>query len=241
MYRDLAPWWPLISPVEEYEEEAAYVATLLHSAGIGVRDVLELGSGGGHNAAHLSRHFTMTLVDLSPDMLTLSRQLNPCCRHVLGDMRSVRLGELFDAVFVHDAVDYLLSGEDLGAAIATAYAHCRPGGLAVFLPDHVRETFTPGSDDGGVDGADGRSARYHSWTWDPDPADCWLLTTYAFVLRRGDGTVELCQETHRTGLFARDVWLEVLREAGFEASALEEETEDDRTPRTVFVGYRPRG
>src|SRR5512144_136663 len=95
LYRDLAPWWPLISPVAEYEAEAAYVATLLHSAGIGVRDVLELGSGGGHNAAHLKHHFRLALVDLSPEMLHVSRGLNPECRHLVGDMRAVRLGETF--------------------------------------------------------------------------------------------------------------------------------------------------
>src|SRR5205085_2511324 len=52
-YRDLASWWPLISPVEDYVEEAAYVAGLLRDAPHPVRTVLELGSGGGHNAVHL--------------------------------------------------------------------------------------------------------------------------------------------------------------------------------------------
>lgn len=64
-YGELAVWWPLISPPEEYAEEAEYAATLLNSASIPVRDVLELGSGGGHNAVHLKAHFAMTLVDLS--------------------------------------------------------------------------------------------------------------------------------------------------------------------------------
>lgn len=50
LYGDLAIWWPLISPPEEYAEEAAYIATVLGSAAIPVQDVLELGSGGGHNA-----------------------------------------------------------------------------------------------------------------------------------------------------------------------------------------------
>ena len=68
-YGDLARWWPLISPPEDYTEEAEFAATLLRSAAIPVREVLELGSGGGHNASHLRRLFTMTLVDLSADML----------------------------------------------------------------------------------------------------------------------------------------------------------------------------
>ena len=33
-YTDLAAWWPLISPPEEYEEEAAFIATVLGSASI---------------------------------------------------------------------------------------------------------------------------------------------------------------------------------------------------------------
>lgn len=48
----------------------------------------------------------MTLVDLSPEMLTTSCALNPECEHLPGDMRTVRLGRLFDAVFIHDAIIY---------------------------------------------------------------------------------------------------------------------------------------
>lgn len=104
-YGDLAVWWPLMSPPAEYAEEAAFAATVLRSAAIPVREVLELGSGGGHNAAHLKASFAMTLVDLSDEMLDVSRRLNPECDHHRGDMRTVRLGCGFDAVFVHDAVD----------------------------------------------------------------------------------------------------------------------------------------
>ncbi len=45
-YGDLAPWWPLLSPPAEYEEEAAFAASVLRRAEIPVREVLELGSGG---------------------------------------------------------------------------------------------------------------------------------------------------------------------------------------------------
>ena len=91
-YGELAEWWPLISPPEDYAEESAFAATVLASASIPVREVLELGSGGGHSAVHLKAQFTMTLVDLSDEMLAVSRQLNPECEHHQGDMRTVRLG-----------------------------------------------------------------------------------------------------------------------------------------------------
>lgn len=237
-YGELAAWWPLISPVGEYAEEAAYLATVLESSGA-VRSVLELGSGGGHNAAHLSARFALTLVDLSPRMLDVSRRLNPSCEHVQGDMRTIRLGRLFDAVLLHDAVDYMITEADLALAIATAYAHTRPGGMAVFVPDHTTETFEPGTDHGGSDGPDGGGVRFLEWSSDPDPGDTWVVTEYAFLLRDPSGSVRVAHETHRTGLFPRATWLRLLTDAGFTASRRTEETSEDRTPRDVFVARRP--
>ena len=169
LYGDLASWWPLISPPEEYAEEAAFAASLLRTAKPPTRTVLELGSGGGNNAFHLKNEFEMTLVDLSEEMLTVSRQLNPDCDHLRGDMRTLRLGRSFDAVFVHDAIDYMITEADLRQAATTAYEHCRPGGVAVLVPDNIAENFEPGTDYGGDDAPDGRGARYLSWSSDPDP------------------------------------------------------------------------
>ena len=241
LYTDLAEWWPLISPWEEYAEEAAFVATVLGSASIPVRDVLELGSGGGHNAAHLKKRFALTLTDLSPQMLKVSSRLNPECEHRRADMRTVRLGRRFDAVFVHDAVDYMITEADLREVIQTAYAHCRPGGIAVFVPDHVAETFTATSGCGGSDAADGRGARYLDWTWDPDPGDTWVRTDYSYLLRSSDGSVRAVHETHLTGLFGRDVWRRLLTEAGFDARTVTEQTTEQRHPREIFTGHRARG
>ncbi len=240
-YGELAVWWPLISPPEEYGAEAAYASTLLRSGSIPVREVLELGSGGGHNAVHLKAEFALTLVDLSDEMLAVSRRLNPECVHHQGDMRTVRLGRHFDAVFVHDAVDYMVSEVDLRQAVDTAFVHCRPGGVAVFMPDATRETFVGQTGQGGSDGDDGRAARYLDWTWDPDPADTWALTEYAFVLRGADGSIRVTHETHRLGVFGGDVWLGIMADAGFDGRAVTEVTDEDRAPRQVFVGSRPAG
>lgn len=204
-----------------------------------VNEVLELGSGGGHNAFHLKGRFALTLVDLSDEMLEVSRRLNPECEHVRGDMRTVRLGRSFDAVFVHDAIDYMVSEEELRQAITTAFVHCRPGGVAVFVPDDTSETFQAETDHGGSDGPDGRAVRYLEWSWDPDPTDSWTLTEYAFLLRGPDGAVRVVHETHRLGLFSREDWLRLLAGTGFDARSVTEVTSEDRQPRELFVGHRP--
>lgn len=239
-YGDLAVWWPLVSAPEEYAEEAAFAASLLESADGEVRTVLELGSGGGNNAFHLKTRFAMTLVDLSEDMLAVSRALNPECEHHQGDMRTFRLGRSFDAVFVHDAIEYMTTEEDLRRAVQTVYEHCRPGGVGVLVPDDIAENFEPGTEHGGHDAPDGRGVRYLAWSTDPDPADTTTRTEYAFLLRGPDGSVQVAHDSHVLGLFPRELWLRVMSEAGFAARAVAEVTGEDRMPREFFVGKRPR-
>jgi SAM-dependent methyltransferase len=216
LYTTLANWFPVLTPPEDYEEEATfYGRALAEAAGRPIRTVLELGSGGGHNASHMKARFTMTLVEPSADMLAVSRRLNPECEHLQGDMRTLRLGRQFDAVFVHDAVVYMTTERELRAAIETAFVHCAPGGAALFAPDHVRETFKPSTDCGGHDrGA--RGIRYLEWTWDPDPTDTICTVDYAFLLREPDGSTRVEHDRHVEGLFSRADWLRWLSEAGFD-------------------------
>jgi SAM-dependent methyltransferase len=239
LYGELAGWWPLISPPEEYAGEAEFVAELLISAEREVREVLELGSGGGHMASHLRGRFEMTLVDRSPEMLAISRRLNPSCAHLDGDMRTVRLGRDFDAVLVHDAIDYMRTPEDLRAALDTAFAHTRPGGVALFVPDDVAETFRPSTDHGGADGPDGRGVRYLEWIHAPEPGTTEVRADYALMLRDADGTVRLEHDEHRWGVFPRGVWMDLPAQAGFTVQAVTEVTDDDRPPRELFLARRP--
>src|SRR2546422_366442 len=122
LYGELASWFHLLSAPPDYAEEAEFARKLLVEAcSTPPQTVLELGSGGGNNASHLKAHFQMTLVDIAQGMLDLSLTLNPECEHLMGDMRTVRLGRLFDAVFVHDAVMYMTTEEELRRSIETAF------------------------------------------------------------------------------------------------------------------------
>ena len=92
LYWDMADWFHLLTAPHEYRGEAEYYGTRIDEAASGPVDtVLELGSGGGNNAVHMKQRFTMTLSDLSPEMLETSRQINPELEHIRGDMRSLRM------------------------------------------------------------------------------------------------------------------------------------------------------
>ncbi|MBC8135140.1 MAG: methyltransferase domain-containing protein [Fibrella sp.] len=201
--------------------------------------LLELGSGGGNNASHLKSRFEMVLVDRSPGMLRVSRQLNPECEHLEGDMRTIRLGRQFDCVFVHDAVAYMTTETDLRSAIESAYVHCKPGGAAVFAPDHLRENFRASTDHGGHDQGT-RGLRYLEWTWDPDPIDTSYVVDYAYMLRESDGSMKVEWDRHIEGLFARADWLRLLSDVGFQPKAVPcDHSELEPGSYEVFVCGRP--
>jgi SAM-dependent methyltransferase len=223
LYNELAEWWPIMATPAEYREEAAFFCHLLsESRKPPPRTVLDLGSGSGNVAFHLKAHFAMTLVDVSPQMLAVSRTMNPECDHLLGDIRTLRLGKTFDAVFVHDAVCHMTTESDLREVMETAFAHCRPGGIALFVPDELHETFIPSTDHGGHDRED-RGVRYMQWTTDPDPSDTTILVDFAILLRDAHGDVQIVHERQTHGLFGRAVWLRLLRKVGFTASVVSDE------------------
>ncbi len=235
IYGEFAPWWPLFSHPKEYREEAEWIWAALAQAAMGpVRSILELGSGGGNSASHLKRRCTLTLADISPQMLAVSRALNPECEHIEGDMRALRLGRTFDAVYIHDAIMYMATREDLLAALTTAAGHLALGGIAVVQPDFVAETFRPIAEHGGHDETDGRGVRYLEWTHEPMPGREQAEVDYALILRTPEGTTQVVHERHRVGLFARKTWHALFQDAGFATVGIEAEPWE----REVFFAVR---
>ena len=214
LYSNLAPWFHLLTAPEDYKEDADfYVRLLEQSSRIPIKTILELGSGGGNNAFHMKARFKLALTDISKDMLEISQRLNPECDHIQGDMRNLRLNKQFDAVFVHDAVSYLTKKKDLKAAIETTFLHCKSGGAVAFCPDYIKETLKETTGKGGHNKGN-RGLRYLSWTWDPDPSDTEYYVEFAYLLKE-DEKFNVSYDHHILGVFSRDVWLRLLKEAGF--------------------------
>jgi len=239
-YGDLAEWWPLLASADAYAKEADfYRRHLVGSCDPPLRTILELGSGVGTNAAQLKGEFKLALVDRSPGVLAVSRTMNPECEHIEADIRTIRLGRVFDAVLIHQAIRNMTSEDDLRATIATAFAHCRPGGAALLAPAVVSETFLASTEQGGSDG-ERRALKYLEWAWDPDSTDQTYRIDVAYLLRREDGTVTVEHDRHVEGLFSRTDWLRLIREAGFEPEVRPSEY-GKHGGAEVFLARRPTG
>ena len=240
LYSELSSWWPIFSAPADYAEEAEfYRKQFVVACANPPETLLELGCGGGNNASHMKKHFEMTLVDLSPGMLAVSSSLNPECEHIQGDMREVRIGRLFDAVFIHDAITYITTEEDLHKTIETAFIHCKPGGAALFAPDSTQEMFRGKTNCGGHD-HEGYSLRYLDWTWDPDPSDTIYVSDFAYLMRYPNGRMRCEYDRHILGLFSQEVWIRLINEAGFHARLVPfEHSEVEPDTHVVFLGVKP--
>lgn len=240
LYTDLAGLWPLLSPAEDYAEEGAKLrAAFQDRLGPERHTLLDLGVGGGHRLSHLTADFDATGVDLSPQMLANSKQLNPNVEHHVGDRRTVRLERTFDAVLIHDTISYMLSENDLRAAFETAAVHLRHRGVLIVVPDWFREDFRDRSVSHESHRRDGNELTHIEYCHDPDPADT-TVETVMFILYREQGKpLEIAQDRHAQGLFPRATWINLLQECEFDVETRPFVEGNFGQQHTMLIGIGP--
>ncbi|MBU1638584.1 class I SAM-dependent methyltransferase [bacterium] len=240
LYTDLAWAFRMVSPPEEYEQESkALFEWMEQYAEIPVRSLLHLGCGAGHHDFNLKRLVRVTGVDLNKPMLELAEELNPQADYFPGDMRSVRLNRLFDAVAIFDSVGYLTSERDLKLAVATAKEHLCEGGVLLMMPDETSETFMQNSTSTITTADEHVELAFIENYFDPDPDDSTYEGTMLFLIRR-NGQLTIRNETHTLGLFPISVWRRVIEEAGLSYATEIYDDPDTARGYRVFIGVKNR-
>ena len=169
------------------------------------------------------------------------RALIPGIETVAGDMRDLRLGQTFDVVLIHDAIDYLLTPGDVMKTLTTIHEHLTPGGLAFIAPTYTHETFVDNevADDGTT--TDAAHLTYFTYVHDPDPADDTFEMILLYLIRDAQTRqVETVEDRHTLGLFQHGAWLQMIDAAGFASEYVEQGEEDggDESAWALFVGTK---
>lgn len=199
----------------EYAHYCQHVAGLIRQyAARPVATLLDIGCGGGKNILNLKREFNVTGLDLNPAMLMQATELNPDCTFVQGDMRTFRLGRVFDAVLMDDAISYMNCRADFVTAFHAAYAHLTPGGVLITTPDVTIETFRQNKTTTTPATRDGLDVLFIENVYDPDPTDEQYETTILYLIR-DHGSLRIETDHWSMGIFPLDTWRHVLGETGF--------------------------
>jgi len=224
LYSDLSWLWRLWGdPATEYADHVSFIIELIQkSSKRELRTALDLGCGGGKFIFTLKKHFEVTGLDLSPQMLALAKELNPEVKLLHGDMRSFSIGESFDLIFVDDALSYITSQGELASVLKNCHSHLAPDGYMVLTPDYLKEEFVqhncqifhsiPHQLHPGVE------VTYITNDYDPDTSDDHFESAFVYLIRE-NGKLRIETDLHQLGLFDLDTWKKVLSSAGFSYDA----------------------
>jgi SAM-dependent methyltransferase len=134
-YEAMAPVYDDFTAHHDYEGWIADLLKVLEHHGLQGKRLLDVGCGTGKSfMPMLPRGWEATGCDISPAMLRLAREkAGEAVRLEVADMLDLpRFGE-FDLVWaLDDAINYLLSPEELERALAGMRANLAPAGLLLF-------------------------------------------------------------------------------------------------------------
>jgi len=239
-YSNLAWTESIVTPPEEYGEETElFNKVIKENSKIEARTLFHLGCGAGGNDYTFKKHFKVTGVDISEDMLEIARKLNPEVTYLYGDMRTIRLKECFDAVAIPDSIGYMTTVEDLRSAILTAYKHLKPGGVLLIVAN-IRAEFKENNFVYTGSKGDVEITVFEN-NYIPDTTGTTYEGTFIYLIRR-KGKLEIHTDYHIIGLFKLETWLDLLKEVRFEVKQMTVEHLYDRFifgegkyPITMFV------
>lgn len=218
-YEAMAPVYDDFTAHHDYEGWIADLLKALERHGLQGQRLLDVGCGTGKSfMPMLPRGWEVTGCDISPAMLELAREkAGEAVRLEVADMLELpRFGE-FDLVWaLDDAINYLLSPEELERALAGMRANLAPSGLLLFDVNELLAYRTFFAETEVVERG-GRRLVWHGLAA-PDVAPGSICESRLEVLS-GDadaGTAEAPAMTHRQRHFPEADVLAALERAGLE-------------------------
>ena len=216
----------------------------LERHGLSGRRLLDVGCGTGKSfLPMLERGWEVTACDISPSMVDLARgKARGAARLSVADMRELpALGE-FDLVWsLDDAVNYLLSTEELALALAGMRRNLAPGGLLMFDVNtlHSYRTFFAEAE---VRESRGRKLLWRGRASDDTPPSSIVEASFEAI--GPDGEPEIEPEMHRQRHFPEAEVRTALERAGLECldafghhfdAVLEQPVDELRHSKAVFI------
>jgi SAM-dependent methyltransferase len=220
---------------KDYAAEASALAAVIRAAVPGAETLLDVGCGTGLHLAEFERQgFRCRGVDADINMVTIARGREPELQVELGDMRTLDLGERFDAVTALFAVlAYARTKDHLLESVARLAEHVKPGGSLIvegFIPF---SQFVAGRQTALlIDDADLKICRMSM----SRQVGRIAILDFHYLIGTPQRGIERLFERHELGLFEADDYRDAFTAANL--SFEEAEVPEIGFGRQVFVGRR---
>jgi SAM-dependent methyltransferase len=221
-YEVLAPYYDDFTAHHDYDRWTASLEALARSCGLSGRRLLDVACGTGKSfVPFLERGYDVVACDVSPAMVRVAdAKAGGRARLEVCDMRELPVLGAFDLVAcIDDAVNYLLTAEELAATFAGLARNLAPGGVVLFDANSVMAYGTFFASMSVLVGDE------RVLVWDGHaPADfaegALAQATVEALNRRDDGTWWRERAVHHQRHHPRAEIEAALREAGLEAVAV---------------------
>ena len=222
LYKDYQWVWDLTSDTDDYKDLADYIVDKLKKYQIvDTKTVLHLGCGSGCMDYHLKKHYELTGVDLSENMIKSARVKNPECSYFIGDMQDYQSEKKYDAVIIPDSIDYMLSIREIESVFKNAKRLLNENGVFLVIVGYEPEKF-PQNRTTIDEAADGdRMVTFIENNYLPDNSKNLFEATFVFLIREKD-KLETIIDVQKLGLFKKDIWLNEMIKAGFKTELIDD-------------------
>ncbi|MGL4820807.1 MAG: class I SAM-dependent DNA methyltransferase [Bacilli bacterium] len=232
-YQIFASYYDELMQDVPYETWVDMTIRAASDAGISSGSLLDVGCGTGTLTRMLAKHFSVSGLDLSADMLAIAGDRESDVRMWFeGDMRDFDLGLTFDVVtsFV-DSVNYVTDEEEVRAAFRSIRRHVRDGGLFLFdvhSQHKMREVFPHFSFSD--------KDEVKAWMWHVFPGEVpdEVEHELTFFVAEADGRYARHDEWHVQRTFAPNVYESYLKQAGFNVKQIVPMDDEDGEPERLF-------
>ncbi|MBN2246625.1 MAG: methyltransferase domain-containing protein, partial [Candidatus Aminicenantes bacterium] len=225
-YTDLDWTDSIIALPEDYAEETElFVRAIKENSRIETKTLLHLGCGAGGHDYTFKKHFKVTGVDITQEMLEMAQKVNSEIDSICGDMREINLKESFDAVVIPDSIMHMVTLKDLKKTIAAASQHLKPGGVLLIVA-HIKEEFR---DNKFVyTGAKGDvEITIFENNYIIKPAGTTYEAAVVYLIRR-KGKLEIHSDVCTGGLFPLATWLHLFKAQKYNVRQIKLEHTYDR-------------
>lgn len=216
----------------DYSAQADQLVAMISARCPSANSVLDVACGTGLHLASLRRHFTeLAGVDLSRAMLRRARDALGDVPLELGDMRSFQLSRRFDVVVcLFSSIGYLLTLDDVRAAVSNMADHVDAGGLLVVEPWIHPDRWRLGHRVAEAANADGLAVSRVS----VNGREGHVSTFDLYWTIASDRGVDQFTERHRMGLYSPEEYLDAFRRANLTV----EHGDTGLIGRGMFIGQK---
>jgi SAM-dependent methyltransferase len=215
-YEAIAPVYDDFTAHHDYELWLGNLLPKVRRHGLRGRRLLDVGCGTGKSfLPMLERGWDVTACDISPSMLELARaKAGNAARLAVADMRELPTFGEFDLVWaLDDAVNYLLSAEEMGGALSGMRTNLAPGGLLMFDVNTLQSYRSFFAEVQQME----RHGRRLTWRGCGSPeTPAGSISEARFEVESVNGSPKVETHVHRQRHFPEAEMLELLEAAGLE-------------------------